>query len=175
MGNESIPSSEVDCINTREQYRTPVVDAVDKPLRQDSRYYDLLPIMASMQSLTVTPPHSQNEVLAFCSTIQQQLYSLRSRMTKSTTDECCVLSALVYVDAIILNKSFKALLKSSVNVQLQAAIQQSTRAGEMNDRKEILDWITTSAAIGISSNRNHRVILIDKFKAVVALLEKVCI
>ena len=65
------------------------------------------------------PLKNNQEFLMFCSKFQEQLYYLRSRTTTSTTEEFCILSAQVYVDAILLNKPFTTLLKSNVHTHLQ--------------------------------------------------------
>jgi hypothetical protein len=48
----------------------------------------------------------------------------------------------MYVDKMLLNAPIEQVLKSSVDPQLQEAIMKTRRtAQELEDHKEILDWI----------------------------------
>jgi hypothetical protein len=73
----------------------------------------------------------------------------------ATIEESCILSAHMYIDTILLHTPLKVLLKSIANRQLQQAMMQSRSARDLEENKEILDWIAATAAIGVCINESE--------------------
>jgi hypothetical protein len=89
-------------------------------------------------------------------------------------EEGCILSALVYVDKMLLNSLVKTDFMSTAGKQLQHAIMQSRSAQELEENKEVLDWISTTVPIVhfFDGSHSQRANLVNKFNALVTRLDE---
>jgi hypothetical protein len=148
------------------------------------RFYQV-EILISIRSLTATAPRNPTSIelpsdkadyfQATCFKIQQQLETLKSKTVPATIEESCILSALIYIDTTLLDTPPEVLLKSTANGQLQQAIMQSRSTQDLEENEEIFEWISSTATIGISSNRRLRANLVDKFNAALWRLKELYI
>ncbi|PMD45358.1 hypothetical protein L207DRAFT_508267 [Hyaloscypha variabilis F] len=73
---------------------------------------------------------------------------------------------------MLLNAPIEQVFKSSVNPQLQKAIMKTRRtAQELEDHKEILDWIVSISGMNIYIDESQRANVVDKFHIMVTRLE----
>jgi len=119
---------------------------------------------------TASASSSQSDDLnAACLGIKQQLQVLQSKTAAASLEEACLLSAEMYLDKVLLNVPFKELFKSSANLQLQEAIMQPRKtAEEVEDNKEILEWIVSVQGMNVGLNESE---VVEKFYNMVTRLE----
>ncbi|KAE9368832.1 hypothetical protein N431DRAFT_64912 [Stipitochalara longipes BDJ] len=119
---------------------------------------------------TASGPASHNEDFqAACFGIQQQLKDLKSTATTATLENACILSAHMYIDKILLDLPFEKVFRSGANPQLQDVIMKSRRtAEELEDNKEILDWIVTVNGMNVFLDESE---VASKFHIMVTRLE----
>ena len=86
----------------------------------------------------------------------------------------CILSALVYVDKMLLKSLVKKEFMSDAGKQLQHTIMLSRSAQELEDNKEVLDWISTITPVVhfFDESPSQRAKLANKFNAMVTRLDE---
>jgi hypothetical protein len=143
--------------------------------------YDLVQILASIRSLTISqgtsktlvPLDKTDDFLAACFRIQQQLGFVKSKTAGNTMEESCLHAAILYIDMILLEKPWDVVIRSAENGQLQEAMSQSRSARDLKENKDILDWVSTIAALSVfCPTSSHRAGAVDKFDAIVMRLER---
>ena len=136
------------------------------------RYLSLT--QSSSSDIPSLPAARDIDFQAACLGIQQQLKALKSasKTTTATLKHLCILSAHMYIDKMLLNAPIEQVFKSSVNPQLQKAIMKTRRtAQELEDHKEILDWIVSISGMNIYIDESQRANVVDKFHIMVTRLE----
>jgi len=139
-------------------------------------------ILRSIQHLTLTKNPSNNtaresasqsdDLNASCLEIKQQLQALKPSKSSTATaslEEACIFSAEMYIDKFLLNMPFKELFKSSANLQLQQAIMKPRKTTEeVEDNREILEWIVSVQGMNVGLNESE---VVEKFRNMVTRLE----
>lgn len=130
--------------------------------------------LSTAQNTTNNTAPPSKDFEAACLGIQQQLETLKSKTDPKSIEESCILSALVYVDKMLLNSLVKKEFMSTAGKQLQHAIMLSRSAQDLEENKEVLDWISTIVPVvhffdGSPSQRSN---LASKFNALVTRLDE---
>jgi hypothetical protein len=114
-----------------------------------------IPIVRGTSNSILPPSIQADDLVAACFGIQRQLESQKWKTATAAIEESCILSAHMYIDTILLHTPLKVVLKSTANRQLQQAMMQSKSARDLEENKEILDWIAATAAIGVCINESE--------------------